>query len=236
MAIRNTSGEVAGLSLASGLPTIQNMSASCLIRLRQAHADGEQMMLCARVGTSNWISLMTDVSSGNGMVRLYTGSAWEEISGSTYATNTWTAIGFSCGGVGTDLLRVMRSTASDATPAGYTRTLGGSTGTVTLFEAIHRTLFLDRGSHLDIQNLKVGAGFLSATQLHDEAWSTSVVHSGSWTPIHAPMTDGTLSFQASPFALVNESGLEVVTGPLAGGGGGSPSPLLIRRRLMGVSQ
>jgi hypothetical protein len=158
------------------------------------------------------------------------------LSGTSFAVDDWTAICFACGGVGTDLLRIVMSTADDATPVEVTRTLGGSTGTVSLFEAIHRTLFVSRGSHLDIQNLKVGAGYLTAAKLHDEAWSTDIEHPGDWTPIHAPMTDGTLSFQASPFALVNESGLEVVTGPLAGGGGGSPSPLLIRRRLMGVSQ
>lgn len=235
MAIRNTSGEISGLSIASGLPTIQNMSASCLIRLRQAHADGGQTMLSARVGTSNWISLETDVSGGNGDIRLYTGAAWEALSGTTFAVDAWTAVCFACNGVGTNLLRVVMSTSDVATPVEVIRTLGGSTGTISLFEAIHRTLFVSRGSHLDIQNLKVGAGYLSAAQLHDEAWSAAVEHPGSWTPIHAPMTSGTLSFQASPFALVNESGLEVVTGPLVSGGG-TPQPLLIRRRLMGVSQ
>lgn len=229
MAIRNTSAEISGLAISGGLPSITNLTVTGLFRHRQGNPSGDQVLIGARAGYSNYIYIQSNDYSGGAVIDLWTASDWQRLTATAFTADAWVAVGLSCSGVGSNQLRIITAESDSASPADVTQTLGGSSGTTTDIEFLVRTLFANLGSYLDVQNIKIGGGVLDAVQMRDEAWSLDVEYPGLWTPIHAPMTSGTLVAQAAPLTVVNSAGLSVVTGPLVPSGGGS-STLLSRRR------
>lgn len=211
-------------------PSITSFSASCLFRHNDTISGGDPTILHFFASYTSYFSIISlNIDGSTAGLYLWTQDTWIEISGATFPRSTWMGLGVSCAGTGTNQLIISLSTSGSATPSQYTLTLGGPGGTITLMEALFRSVFTATGSMNDMQNLKFGANALTATKLRDEAWNLAIQNTGDWSPIHAPMTSGTLTTQASPFSVYNAGGLTTVAGPLVEA---SPtgSTLLMRRR------
>jgi hypothetical protein len=229
MAIRNTAGAGAGLQLATSSILFTNFSVCGLFRHRGSLPGGDGTVFGIFAGYQSFIYLISHDYSGGAALYVSYDNGYQMLSGSDFAKDDWVGIGMTCAGTGSNQMSIIVAPTSGGAATSIPMTIGGPGGSISQVEVLLRTLFATSGSLCDVQNFKIGAGVLSASQIRDETWSLDVENPGLWSPIRAPMTDGDLTTQASPLTVVNPGGLSIVTGPLVPSGGGSPT-LLSRRR------
>lgn len=219
MAIRNNDGTAAGLQEDTGLPSITSACITGLCSIEEASAGGEAFLAEFRSDLGKYLGLTYDVNAGPKVaIRMSWDGGWDQLNAAFADLDAPFAFGICCTGTGTNQVTVMLSTAAGATPLSYTRTLGGSTWTPDDLRLLFNTS-QNRGIRGWMQNVKYGAGNLTAAKMHDEAWNLAVQHSGDWTPTITEMVAGDLTAQREGFAAVNGGSLSVVAGYFVDTGG-----------------
>ena len=218
MALQSDGADTSYINYASPIPST-NFWFTALFRTDVDDPSGEaDLFTIAAASPFNYLSIRADVEGGTREdLRFASSGAYVTLTGTAGNTSDWFGLGIACAGTGATDLIITVKTTSTATPVTFTRLMDGGTWTP---DYLRLFMGLLRGGAGSVQNLKYGTGHRSATQLQDEMYTTTNVHTAG-SPLLVPMVTGDVTAQRGVLTVTGS--ISTTVGPLDSTGGSAPT-------------